>query len=176
MGARVTVRAATVDDAEAITRVHVGTWQIAYRGQLPDAYLDGLTGEIPRRTDWRRDVLARPRDPAQRTFVAERDGAVVGFVSCGPCDDDSSRGEIYAIYVDPSAWDTGSGRALMARAVAELVALGFRDAVLWVLASNERARRFYEIAGWSADGATKTDTRGEVVLHEVRYGRSLEGA
>jgi len=169
----VAVRLATVDDADAITRVHVGTWQVAYRGQLPDAYLDRLSGEIPQRAEWRRGALAQPRDPAQRTFVAERDGEVVGFVSSGPSDADATRGEVYAIYVDPAAWSTGAGRALMDRAVAELAALGFADAVLWVLESNARARRFYARCGWIADGATKVDTRGEVVLREVRYARSL---
>jgi len=172
-GRDVAVRVATVDDAEAITRVHVGTWQVAYRGQLPDGYLDGLTAEIPRRTEWRRAVLAHPRDPAQRTFVATRGGQLVGFASCGPHEADPSRGELYAIYVEPAAWSSGTGRSLMDRAVAELVALGFSDAVLWVLESNARARRFYERAGWAVDGATKVETRGEVVLNEVRYARSL---
>ena len=41
--------------------------------------------------------------------------------------------------------------------------------MLWVLKTNERARRFYEIAGWKTDGQTKTEERGRVVLNEVRY-------
>ena len=46
---------------------------------------------------------------------------------------------------------------------------GFNEAVLWVLETNERARRFYEKVGWKTDGQTKTDDRGPVVLNEVRY-------
>jgi len=46
---------------------------------------------------------------------------------------------------------------------------GFDEAVLWVLETNVRARRFYEIAGWKPDGQTKADERGTVTLHEVRY-------
>lgn len=46
-------------------------------------------------------------------------------------------------------------------------------ATLWVLETNERARRFYEIAGWLPDGATKTEMRGSVELREVRYHASL---
>src|SRR5919107_604708 len=41
----VTVRPATVADAPAMGRVHVRAWQAAYRGQMPDAYLDGLRPE-----------------------------------------------------------------------------------------------------------------------------------
>lgn len=35
--------------------------------------------------------------------------------------------------------------------------MSFRTAVLWVLESNERARRFYEVAGWKRDGAVSTE-------------------
>jgi hypothetical protein len=40
--AAIVVRRATLDDAPAIARVHVAAWQRAYRGQMPDAVLDGL--------------------------------------------------------------------------------------------------------------------------------------
>ena len=76
-------------------------------------------------------------------------------------------------YLDPSAWSRGLGRQLMDSSVEELRRLGYREAVLWVLDSNQRARRFYEIAGWSADGGAKEDDSRGFVLREVRYGRSL---
>jgi len=109
-------------------------------------------------------------------FVAVRDGIVVGFVSVGAPDDKALAadvGELYAIYVQPNAWDIGAGRALMSSAVHALRELGYAGAVLWVLGSNERARRFYERAGWSTDGATKVEERPGVALHEVRYARRL---
>ena len=49
------------------------------------------------------------------------------------------------------------------------------EATLWVLTGNKRARRFYEQHGWTADGAQKTDWRGDVRLDEVRYRRTLPG-
>ena len=39
------IRRARPEDAEAVARVHVAGWRHAYRGLLPDDYLDGL--------DWR---------------------------------------------------------------------------------------------------------------------------
>ena len=57
----------------------------------------------------------------------------------------------------------------------ELERRGFRNATLWVLASNDRARRFYEREGWEADGATKVDEFGTVEMREVRYARRLGG-
>ena len=41
----VTVRRATVADAPAMGRVVVRAWQAAYRGHMPDDYLDGLRAE-----------------------------------------------------------------------------------------------------------------------------------
>ena len=50
---------------------------------------------------------------------------------------------------------------------------GFRAATLWVLRGNERARRFYERAGWTVDGARKDDVVAGVPVTEVRYRRDL---
>src|SRR5207247_2084234 len=145
---RVVIRLATQADVNAIVDVHVETWKVAYRGQLPGEYLDDLDATRPRRAPiWQRAI----ESPAQRVFVAVRDGVVVGFVSVGPADDTTLAagvGELYAIYVHPNAWDIGAGRALMSRGVDALRELGYARAVLWVLGSNERARRFYERAGW----------------------------
>jgi hypothetical protein len=40
-----------------------------------------------------------------------------------------------------------------------------------VLPANTRARRFYEIAGWVADGSERTMEVLGVVVPEVRYRR-----
>jgi hypothetical protein len=49
------------------------------------------------------------------------------------------------------------GRVLLIAARAALVASGFREAVLWVLAGNERAQRFYRADGWLPDGARREE-------------------
>jgi hypothetical protein len=48
--------------------------------------------------------------------------------------------------------------------------------VLWVLPGNHRARRFYEVAGWVADGTERTDEVLGVVVAEARHRRRLERA
>ena len=65
-----------------------------------------------------------------------------GFASISP-----GAGELGALYVDPQAWGTGLGQALIIEAERRLAE---RHAVagLWVLAGNVRARRFYEAGGW----------------------------
>ena len=64
-------------------------------------------------------------------------------------------GEVYAIYLEPAMIGRGLGRALLRHAVGQLRASGFEQAILWVLESNARGRRFCEAVGWCADGAVK---------------------
>ncbi len=61
----------------------------------------------------------------------------------------------------------------MTEAVRHLAEAGCREVVLWVLATNERSRRFYEKAGWHADGAEAPHDVGGVAHTVVRYRRSL---
>lgn len=81
-------------------------------------------------------------------------------------------GEVYAIYLVPAAWSTGTGRALMDAALGGLRAAGYRRVVLWVLAGNARARRFYDKAGFAPDGTTNILT-GLGGVEELRYARPL---
>jgi ribosomal protein S18 acetylase RimI-like enzyme len=162
----VSVRDARPGDAEAIARVHVRTWQGAYRHVFSDEALDSITIE-GRVEGWRR-MITEPR-PRSHVLVAEDGAGVQGFASGGPADDDGSLGELYAIYVLPEAWGAGHGRALIAESVERLRADGFPEAILWVLEDNPRTRRFYELAGWRLDGEPREHTFLDTPVRVVRY-------
>src|SRR2546422_363251 len=163
------VRRATEEDAPAIGIVHVLAWQAAYRGQMPDNYLDALSAE-DRAGMWRR-AIAEP--PGQRSvLVAEGDGGVVGFAAVGPSGTEVI-GELYAINVDPSAWGRGAGRALLKGAESELRALGYDEAGLWVLHGNDRARRFYAAGWWIDERSDRTQEVLGVTVPEIRYRGNL---
>jgi ribosomal protein S18 acetylase RimI-like enzyme len=164
----VTVRPAAVADAPAMGRLVVRAWQAAYRGQMPDDYLDGLRAE-DRAAYW--DGVLRREDRRGAVLVVERAGEVVGFAAAGPSRDPEGAGELYAINVDPAHWGTGAGRAVLEAAQAELGRMGFAESVLWVLPGNARARRFYELAGWTADGTERASEAFGVSFNEVRYRR-----
>jgi GNAT superfamily N-acetyltransferase len=165
------IRPAEVSDAGRIGLVHVRSWQSAYRGQVPQDYLDGL-GPAGRAGRWRRGLETIDRSRAG-ILVAASGAGVVGFAAYGPsrdADADPGRtGELATIYLLPQVWGTGTGRELMAAAVDGLTALGYAEATLWVLDSNDRARRFYTKAGWAEDGAVKSDDRLGFTLNEIRY-------
>ena len=163
------IREAEPKDAEAIAEVHIRSWQAAYRGQLTDEYLDGLS--VDERLEQHRRSLEHPR-AEWRTWVADDEGDVTGFAVTGPSEDadaDPSTGEVYAIYLEPDRMGTGLGRELFEHAVGDLRDRGFSAVTLWVLETNERARRFYEVAGWRADG-TETNERVDCEMRPtVRY-------
>jgi hypothetical protein len=77
----VKIRPARVEDADAVGEVHVRAWQSAYRGMMPDDYLDGLHAE-DHATRWREHLIA-PMSQAELLVVVD-DHRVVGFASVGP--------------------------------------------------------------------------------------------
>jgi ribosomal protein S18 acetylase RimI-like enzyme len=164
----VEVRTATVGDAQAIETIRIRGWQRAYRHVFPAERL----GAMP--IDWSRWSTRIADPPALWTILVAGD-PVVGFAATGPSRDDDGAdgvGELYGIYVDPDAWGTGAGRALIV-AAEDALSRDFAEATLWVLEDNPRARRFYELAGWSWDGTRKRDVHLGVEVAEVRYRRAL---
>jgi ribosomal protein S18 acetylase RimI-like enzyme len=170
------VRTARPSDAAAMGALVVRAWQAAYRGLMPDDYLDGLTAA--ERTDQWTRVLADELVPPRAVFVAaDDDGRVVGFVAVGDEMDvpDATRGQVYALNVDSDQWGRGVGRALLAAGCGHLRGVGFASAVLWVHRDNARACRFYRASGWRADGTERRADALGVVVPEARYHYSLIG-
>jgi ribosomal protein S18 acetylase RimI-like enzyme len=164
-----TIRVSVPDDAEAVERLRIAGWQTAYRGILPDEYLDALLVDVARR---RWHLENPPADVIDEVAVA--DGGIVGWIASGPSRDPDRKGprygEIFACYVHPDWWRKGTGRALMGHGIDGLVRDGRDDISLWVLEGNDRARRFYEAFGFGPDGTRKLMDFGEPVP-EVRYRR-----
>ncbi len=166
------IRPAEPDDAMAVARVHVRSWQAAYRTILSGDTLDRLRPEDrAQKYDF---ATLDPQKP--RTIVAAEDGLIHGFATTMPSSNPAmaDHGELCALYVDPEQWGHGIGFALLSSARAGLSGLGIQNAILWVLVGNVRAERFYQRDGWVSDGVRRTDTVWGVTVDEVRYQRALE--
>ena len=180
------IRAGSAVYAAQIAAVQRESWFAAYEGIIAPEVIDRVTTP---------DNGARVRQsfrtrPWQRMLVAvEPDaGGITGYASFGPETDvlnapwphplttDGKNGrvaELYALYVRPAWWSTGTGRALMERVLERSMTAGYQAITLWVLRDNQRARRFYERAGFAPDGATNVLTGlGDII--EVRYRRALD--
>lgn len=166
------LRPAEPQDAIGVARVHVRSWQVGYRGLMPDDYLDQLRPE--ERAEKYRFGSLDPGEPA--TIVALEAGVICGFATTAPAHDPdvAGYGEVCALYVDPDWWGRGIGAALVSAARARLFDLGFRDAVLWVLKGNSRAERFYRIDQWVPDGRLRTKSVWNIMVDEARYRRVLD--
>lgn len=165
------IRPAVATDASEVADVHVRAWQVGYRGMLSMDYLDGLSAtDRASRYSFGSMPLEGPY-----TLVALNDGAIRGLVTIGHCQDADlvAHGEIWALYVDPNRWGSGTGRGLIASARELLYRNGFSAASLWVLERNSRARKFYELDGWHPDGTCRTDRIGGASVEELRYRRPL---
>ncbi|MGV2982531.1 GNAT family N-acetyltransferase [Microbacterium sp. AGC85] len=166
------IRGATTADAHGIAVVHVTSWQAAYAGLMPQSVLDDLS--IDDRAERWAHIIATP-ERGSRTLVAERDGEVVGWASFGAAreSDGPGSGELWGVYVLPSAWSSGVGHALLEAVEQGLADDGHSAAHLWVLTGNERAATFYTRHGWIDDGGTKVEERPGLVLDERRHVKAL---
>lgn len=164
------LRPAVPADAEAVARLHVRSWQSAYRGLISQEHLDSLDPDA-----WaRKYAFGRIGIGAPSTVVAVDGPTICGFATTGLCRDTDlpNFGELMAIYVDPACVRTGIGRLLIGAARERLRRVGLTAASLWVLDGNARARGFYESDGWRFDGTQRTRTFGDAAAAEVRYRRT----
>jgi GNAT superfamily N-acetyltransferase len=169
----VVIRDAAPSDAHAIAEVHVASWRWAYRNDLPAEFLDGLSVD-DRERQW--NEWLEPDHPGAGTLVAEVRDHIVGFCGFAPSRDEGATermADVLTIYLLPEAAGRGIGRDLFASAVERLRAFGYDRATLWVMASNDRSRRFYEAAGWSWDGTTSEHRFDCANVPIVRYVSNL---
>jgi len=174
MDPRVSLRTATLADLDAIARLHLASWMSAYRGIVPDAFLQSVTLQS-RLVRWQR-ALSPDESPATVTIVAVDGPTILGFCSFGPRRQppSSTTGEIYALHVLPTLRRGGIGTLLLDEAGRDLAKRGFKWAFLWVLRDNADARRFYEARGWSLAGEEWVEERDGFAIPEVGYSIDLD--
>lgn len=160
------VRNAAEQDAAALAKILCESWQSAFSGILMEDELTAHTDPTRREKMFARLLKA----PAVHIAVCEADGCPVGLVIYGTCRDEDCAGcgEIIGLHSLVKSRKQGCGRALMDFAAADLIRLGFSEAVLWVFEKNRSARGFYEKYGFRPDGAFKESAFGEGV-DEMRY-------
>jgi GNAT superfamily N-acetyltransferase len=167
------IRPSTIEDADELGVVHIRAWQSAYRGLVPDDYLDRLSPE--RNAARRRRTFIEGSSPGTE-LVAQVDHRIAGFVTYGPPRDTvpDGWGELWVINLHPDFWRQGIGSRLFDAAVRGLRDLGYRRGYLWVLAGNDRGIGFYRDRGWHPDGELKTDHSFDPPLTEVRCSADLD--
>jgi ribosomal protein S18 acetylase RimI-like enzyme len=165
----ITIRPAKTEDAPAIARVHIASWQTSYRGLVPDDVLDNPSYE--RRLGYWEQVIGGV-EALHFVYVAENERReVVGFTSGGQSREEALpyAGELYTLYLLESYKRQGLGTRLFRAAIDRFVAEGLASMMLWVFVENTPGRQFYEKSGGIY--VTKQPiTIGGKELLEVAYG------
>jgi len=133
-------------------------------GIVPEEYLATLN-EAERALLWR-EWLTRDI----RTYIADLDGKIVGFISGGAIREPvlTYDAEFYAIYLLQSTQRQGIGTALLKELAGSLLSGGFKSMIVAVLEKNPW-KDFY--AKSSAQVVTTKDIQiGGITLSEVSYG------
>lgn len=170
------LRQATAADAPVMSRIYAQSWKTAFRGQVPDGYLDALSEDhwVP----FFEKALTEGNLSAKLIFDGD---TAIGAAAYGPArtelpaggelieksNDYSDFGEVVSLYLLPAYYGRGYGRELLEQIREELLRT-YQGIFLWVLRENVRARAFYEKLGFvptedaclcEIDGKTLTDIR-----------------
>lgn len=150
------------DDRLEVARIYEESWRYAYKGIVPQDYLDSLRAE-----QW----VSNLDKEGLYHLIAVEDGVFVG--TAGFCksrfEEYADKGEIVSVYLLPEAMGRGYGKRLITAVLRELSEMGFSEAFLWVLKENLRARSFYKKYGFSQSGESLVHNVGGKDLTEIQY-------
>ena len=156
------------DDLSEVSSIYEKSWKYAYRGIIPQDYLDSIP-----EGRW----ADRITKVGMHSLVMTDSGKMIG--TAGFCrsrwEQYRDFGEIVSIYFLPEYIGRGCGTHLLNRCAEELRRLGFRQILLWVLAEKTSARAFYEKNGFLCTAESRSDRIGGKELLEIMYTRTETG-
>lgn len=150
------------DNRYAISHIYEASWKSAYKGIIPQAYLDSIPeGHWVQALD----------NPSWHTLIMLHGDIIIGTSSycTSRFEDMNGWGDIILVYLLPNYFGKGYGKQLLQAAIDGLTQMGYTDIFLWVLEDNTQARHFYECFGFEASSAYLDDDIGGKKLREIRY-------
>lgn len=160
----ISIRTARQEDADAISYVHVESWKTAYKGIVPDDFLNKLNLDS-RIEYWKRTLKTNTGN----IIVAEVKNTIVGFAYVGPPREKNAyASELYAIYILKEYRRMNIGKKLMSAIAEYLLSCELASMYLWVLADNP-SKTFYEKTGGQKFEEKEISIGGQI-LKEDGYG------
>lgn len=158
------IRPALPADAAAIAAVGSRSFVWAFGHLFPEDVL----GRYLERTYSVAKLASSLAKPGNTFFVAERDGALQGFLKLKA--EPGNVWQTQKLYVEPEVVQAGLGKALMAAGLDLMRARGAESTWLLVYRENARAHRFYLAHGFQEAGLETHAIEGI----EVEYRRLLK--
>lgn len=152
----------TTEDIEQVRQVYILGWQNAFRGIVPQTYLDTMN-----LADW--------APPLNGAYVLTDGKNILGTSSIAPARDSAfdGWGEIISIFILPHLIGKGYGHQLFTFVRDKLIEQHYANLYLTVFEDNHRARKFYEKHDFSWNGERLTINVGGKDLIELRYQHSI---
>ena len=164
------IRKASMDDVNDIARIHVNSWQEAYKGLMPQRFIESYTFD-KRHKLWT-NIIERE---LAAVFVAVSHDECLGFLCVGQLKsmEDTQTYELSSIYINSSYIGVGIGQSLYKECEKYLLVRGAEQVTVWALDSNKRALNFYAKLGFRLTGHTSKEQAEEVVLNDVELSKTL---
>lgn len=150
------------DFSVEVSRVYALGWKHAYRGIVPEDYLDRLSLD-----HWE----AYLKTVQQGGFMLMNHTQCVGICTVSKAREEQWKdwGELVSLYLLPDYMGKGFGLQLFSQAIAYLRKQGYHKIYLWVLEENPVARSFYERNGFVPTQERCSVTMDGTELMELRY-------
>jgi GNAT superfamily N-acetyltransferase len=164
------IHVASEADLQAVARIHVASFQDAYKDIMPASFLAGLSvdGSL---SGWKSTFA---KYPTNVTVAVSQDGVIEGFCCAGPVVDVVKNSpfefQVYGLHVSPNCRRQGVGAVLLRTAFARASREGMSSAIVWTLRDLSLSRRFYEREGGAAVKTDVWSVGGGLTLPEVAYG------
>ena len=152
--------------AHDVAYVHVNSWRAAYKGIVPDEYLDGLS--IEKSEEKFRKFYEKGISQYYLMYADEKPAGILVYSKSYDKDADDKTADLGVLYFLPEYWGRGLGAELLRHGIEEISMAGYERITLWVLEQNARARKFYDKNGFEFDGTRDEITIGKTLM-KVRY-------
>ena len=167
------IKRGTIQDAKTISHIHASSWKSAYRGIIPQQYLDELQDDF-----WVNAFQGWIEADTVTVLLIYDQESAAGCVAYGKSRDKKlpEWGEIVSLYLLPEYLGKGYGRKLLQAALDDLKIAGYNSVYLWVLENNEIAKKFYERNGFTFNNDKYSFEIMKEPFEDIRYVFSFNSA
>ena len=163
------IRKACIEDAAEIANIHINSWREAYKGLLPQDFLDDRPLYFKNRYELWKKCTSRDEDII---YIAEHpEHGIIGFSNAGPGrdSDKSDYGEVYCIYLLQKFHKIGLGFKLLKACFDELLKRNYSQSYLWVLDKNPTIKFYEKTRAVEIDSPKEIEIADEKVIERC-YG------
>ena len=165
----INIRKAIAEDAYDLAFCHISSWQSAYKGIVPDEYLEKMLIEKDQLIERYRNNIKDTGYPEY--FCVMYDGKIIGFIIINISFDNEKHniGEIWAVYLIEEFRNMGYGKEMLKFSIEKLKNLESEEIFLWVFEENIKARKFYEKNNFNYNGEKRENSWYGKPLIQLKY-------